>query len=429
MISGLNTMFQGSRTMQANQMLQSLGISESVGQAIGAGIVETRTDWTAAANSLVQMTSNIGQSDMDRLFGKGLPESHYISNPYSVLPRNRRMWGQNFYAQQGAHFAYKGGRRGAFNRQIARSFEFIATSNVKAKFRMEQVLGGTIIADGRQDGRVTIQRYTPYSSSATYSDDIAGSPMKSGLFGSLAKMENNILNVANGLTKGGANSPNWEFANGDMAGAAKSMGINPPLNFEDLLFVQMQQYAIKKEHQIMGKMNELSQNQPASATPQQTQQAQQQAVMQGLARVLAGNPNVSGSPFGGLVGGPTSSPMQAFPAGTNAQNIMASLFPQGGVGGVGAGGVPISGAGGIPISGGTAGFPISGGTAGLPGSTGATGATGTSGYNPLDPQQSDMAKQAMLQKMVQDLQKMYQLLTNVQKSMHDMAMGAIRNIR
>ena len=52
-----------------------------------------------------------------------------------------------------------------------------------------------------------------------------------------------------------------------------------------------------------------------------------------------------------------------------------------------------------------------------------------SGYNAMDSKQSDATDQAVLQKMMNDLQKVYQLLTNVMKSMHDMQMASVRNIR
>ena len=53
----------------------------------------------------------------------------------------------------------------------------------------------------------------------------------------------------------------------------------------------------------------------------------------------------------------------------------------------------------------------------------------TNKYDPFDPNQSDTTRSAMLQKMMNDLQKVYQLLTNMMKSMHDMGMAAVRNIR
>jgi hypothetical protein len=50
-------------------------------------------------------------------------------------------------------------------------------------------------------------------------------------------------------------------------------------------------------------------------------------------------------------------------------------------------------------------------------------------YDPMDPNKSDSTKQAMLQKMMNDLQKVYTLLTNVIKSMFDMQMSIVRNTR
>ena len=42
---------------------------------------------------------------------------------------------------------------------------------------------------------------------------------------------------------------------------------------------------------------------------------------------------------------------------------------------------------------------------------------------------SDIMKQQMLQKLMGDLQKLYEMLSNMIKSMHDMQMTPIRNLR
>ena len=42
---------------------------------------------------------------------------------------------------------------------------------------------------------------------------------------------------------------------------------------------------------------------------------------------------------------------------------------------------------------------------------------------------SDTMKQQMLQKLMGDLQKLYEMLSNMIKSMHDMQMTPVRNLR
>ena len=45
------------------------------------------------------------------------------------------------------------------------------------------------------------------------------------------------------------------------------------------------------------------------------------------------------------------------------------------------------------------------------------------------PKMSDTMKQQMLQKLMGDLQKLYEMLSNMIKSMHDMQMTPVRNLR
>ena len=42
---------------------------------------------------------------------------------------------------------------------------------------------------------------------------------------------------------------------------------------------------------------------------------------------------------------------------------------------------------------------------------------------------SDTLKQMQMQKLMEDLKKMYEMLSNVMKSMSDMQMAAVRNLR
>jgi hypothetical protein len=57
------------------------------------------------------------------------------------------------------------------------------------------------------------------------------------------------------------------------------------------------------------------------------------------------------------------------------------------------------------------------------GQGGANGAFGNTS------QQSDTLKQMQMQKLMEDLKKMYEMLSNVMKSMNDMQMAAVRNLR
>jgi hypothetical protein len=164
---------------------------------------------------------------------------------------------------------------------------------------------------------------------------------------------------------------------------AQGMGIDiRNASFEDILFLMLMKYAKKKEDDIMAKVKQLDQSSKAAADK--------------------GNSGGGGGFWGGLLGA----------AGGIVGNMIAP-----GVGGA------IGGALGQGVGGAIGG-------AGNTSSTAGTGLEGTDLGGTMDPaNMSETMKQQAMQKLMGDLSKLYEMLSNMIKSMHDMQMTPVRALR
>ncbi len=201
-----------------------------------------------------------------------------------------------------------------------------------------------------------------------------------GILRGLMQMEANIASFTANMGTGGIDPA--------VAQQAKTAGVdikNP--RFEDLVFLNLMSYTSKKEKEIMGKVNDLGQN--------------------------AGALQAQEGFFGGLtagVGGTTARGL-----GVNTPELGA--FPQ--LGGVQA-----------QTVGTVAGMANGGLTMVQAGAAGGGGQIVDAQGNVVNPNNmSETAKQQMMQKMMGDLQKLYEMLSNMNKAMHDMQMVAVRNIK
>ena len=410
--AGLDRMLFGSQGMQVNRMLDALGLPDSMGDMIGAQMDAAKGDWAGYARNMMDLTGGMGSKSMDQLFGQGLPAGHFAPRPHAMLGKGRKLWGSKFSTPFGTHEISRErlGPKGPFGRRIGRSMERAILTNPAFKARMERVLGGRIIPDGRADGKITVERFRPHFPGLPFSNQIAANPMLSGMYSGLARMQRNLEGVMNQFINPGANiaggaahdpmganksggasgtsgtSGSGALKDNDMGKMASEMGMSPPMSFEDVLFLLMLKYAKNKEKQILDKAKEL------------LAKSEKKGGAEGGGRsgrgggLLGGIGKIAGGVLGGMVGGPVGSA------------IGGQL-------------------------GGAVGGALGGGKGGAAGGGGAGGAGGAGGYNPMDSKQSDATDQAVLQKMMNDLQKVYQLLTNVMKSMHDMQMASVRNIR
>ncbi|MFH1810011.1 MAG: hypothetical protein ABIJ09_14795 [Pseudomonadota bacterium] len=369
MLNGINV---GSTGMNVNRMLDALGLPDFVGDAIGAQLDAAKGDVAGYLRNFTDLTSGLDTSTLDQIFGKGLPQSNYVGNPNSAFAHARQAWGQT-YASFGNT---NGATADPLGRSVANSLQLAMLQNPQFRGQLEGLLGGGIVMDGRMDMSITVQRYDPQYSQIAFTKTVQSSTQMTGLYGSLARFEGNIAQAMGGLT-----DTNGNLMDGDTAKLAEGMGMKPPLAFEDVIFLMMMKYASKKEKEITSKMNELG--------------------------TKDGNIGDDGQPmgtFGGLVGGPEA---QAYynqaayqilsdpsTSGTQKQQQMAQLQQ----------------------------------AFGQPGGGGTADANGTQPFGDTS-KTSDTLKQMQMQKMMEDLKKMYEMLSNVMKTMHDMQMAAIRNLR
>ncbi|MFH1810529.1 MAG: hypothetical protein ABIJ09_17440 [Pseudomonadota bacterium] len=427
---GLNRMAEGSIGMQTNRMLDALGLPDNIGDMIGAQIDAANGDWAGYARNMMDLTSGMSSTQMDGVFGRGLPGAHWMPPPSKTLAKGLKLWGQSFATPFGSFQASRQqlGGKGLVGRMVGRSMERAIKRNPAFRAHMEKVLGGRIQLDGRNDGKITVLRFKPRFGRVPFSGAISGNPMMSGLYGALARLEGNIKNLAQSMTKGGAttgsNGVGAQGTTGAQSDAAllsdpetsklaEGMGMTPPLSFEDMLFLMMMKYARKKEKEILGKMNELSskdgtqgaqaeQGAGAAGGTGGTANPQAQAQYNAAANKIMSNPNASdtlkqmqmaklNSDFGQSG---VQTQRQPTAAETEAYNKQVDqLVNQGAL------------------------TPEQGQQAKAQGAFGDPNKT------------SDALKQMQMQKLMEDLKKMYEMLSNVMKSMHDMQMAAVRNLR
>ncbi|MBN2360886.1 MAG: hypothetical protein JXR83_15630 [Deltaproteobacteria bacterium] len=363
-MSTIGRMMFGSTGMMANRMLDALGLPSALGDLVGARIDASRGDWAGYARNMDNLVSGMSTAQYDMMFGTGLPPSQFVPRPYANIGHYRNLYGGG-YAQPYVSEARLG--YGA----VGRNMENCLLNNPDYRMRMERKLGGMIIPDGRADGRVTVLRYRPMFSGLPLTNALMmANPLMGGVFRGLSCMQANMSNMMNNMCYSGFNMPganaNMVLRDPETAHLAQGMGMQPPLSFEDLLFLMMMKYARKKEKEILNKMNELS-----------GKGGQQGG---GYGNFLGSACSIGGTVLGGLYGG--------FPLGT--------------------------------MIGGQLGSAVGGMVGGGQGTSGAFGNTS---------QESDTLKQMQMQKLMEDLKKMYEMLSNVMKSMHDMQMAAVRNLR
>jgi hypothetical protein len=272
-----------------------------------------------------------------------------------MMPHLRMMYGAG-YAGGAMYNPIMGGMA------IGRSMEMAMLGSAAFAGTLGGLVGGTPIADGRMDGRLTVLRYTPmFAGMALGAGAMMGNPLMGGVFRGAALMQMNQGNIMGRMLMPGFNmmgaSMDMVLRDPETRNTAFEAGMKPPLSFEDVLFLLMMKYAKKKEKEILKKVNELT----GKGTG-------------GTAGRLATRASAGGAGFFGGIA-------RMFGKEDVDVNYKNAAGPE------------------------------------------------NTAYDPLDPNKSDATKQTMLQKMMNDLQKVYTLLSNVIKSMHDMSMASVRNTR
>jgi hypothetical protein len=411
---GLNRMFSGSQGMQYARMAEQLGLPPNLAQMAGAQIDAAKGDIAGMQRLLQAATQGLSTGQADAIFGKGLPPAGFVGRPAAALAA--AVTGAASFAGPlpfGHGFNPFGGvsREAPFGTaRVGRSIERAIKADPMFKAMMERQLGGTIIPDRRNDGKLTIWR-PPFANVGGISRDLIGSgalpraglaaafaglsiPVAAGALAAnavggsilrgLQRMEGNIANFTQQLN---GTSNNVDASRNSLRGDleaqqhANSMGIDlKNASFEDVIFLLLMKYTAKKEKEIMNKVNQLGANGGADKKGG------------GLGDLLKGA-------FGGLL--------------SVAGGAVGSMIAPGVGTAIGA------------QLGGALGGAITGG-----GNAGGNGEVFDAQGNVGDPSKmSETAKQQALQKLMGDLQKLYEMLSNMIKSMHDMQMTPVRALR
>jgi hypothetical protein len=341
------TTYTASMNYSATSMFSSLGMPGSAQEALGARLAGA-ANLAGMMGQLNDMFMRGVSGGLSRLFGGPLSPMGAVLNPATAMA----------HAAMGGFSPFGGvSCERPFGRgPVARSMERAIKKDPHLKAHVEAALGGIIVPDRRNDGKLTVFRPPAGAIGAAMVGSklaamggmakalagltqpfTAGNPVQSAL----TRMAGNVagLSSAGGTSGTGSALSTWGQQLGPEATTmAQGMGIDlRNASFEDILFLLLMKYAKKKEEDIMKKVQELDKS---------LQQSE-----------------------------------------------------KGGEGAKGGGG----------DSGGLKGADLG---------------------QKMDPSQmSDTMKQQMLQKLMGDLQKLYEMLSNMIKSMHDMQMTPIRNMR
>jgi hypothetical protein len=359
-------------------MLSSLGISRQFAERLGGTLRASKRDTAGLEALLHTMHTNVNLQQVPGGGGTGIPPEGFVPNARDYLTQT---FGADAMPPVGTGF---GGlnRVGAFGGTLmGRSVQAALLSSPETAAALERALGGRLVPDGRADGRITVfcsfyNRTGALLKSALQSGDVNRSRMTNALAGLSVPMVGNNLatgptgSILKGLMAMEANIVStvkgWDKT-GDpsLAQYAKAMGMNP----DKMTYEDIIAASLMKY--AAAKEKEVA------------------GKVQALDKSMSASQN-SGV-YGGLAGGITG--------GTTASGLYGQVAAQTAVGATG-------------------------------GLTDVNSLLGTSSSAGTDPSQmSDTMKQQMLQKLMTDLQKMYEMLTNMMKSMHDMQMSPIRNLR
>ena len=366
-----------------DSMAQQLGLPDNLGQLAAA-----RTDLSALRDQLERTTAALSAVQAQQLFGTGMPPFQYVPRPMNhlsaaLLDAGRLpLMARGFTPFAGITRAQPFGT-GLMGRALERAIR----RDPFMRSQVERALGGVILPDGRNDGRLTVWR-PPFAQVGAMLRNAmtAGALPAMGMVGAMAGLG---IPVAGGLAAGGIMASVLggmqrlegnilSLMGNNVDGARVSMLADPEAyqhaeaagidlrgaSFEDIIFLLLMKYTAKKEREIMGKIKQLNQGDSKGG------------VM-------------------GMLGGALS-----------AVGPLAGFIPVWGQ----AAGAAATVAGGVMQN------------------------MSNGGGNSMDPfgdpsKMSETAKQQALQKLMGDLTKLYEMLSNMIKSMHDMQMTPVRNLR
>jgi hypothetical protein len=361
-------MFNGSAGMQAARLLEQLGLPSQVGQALGAQVDSARGDIPGVMRNLQAMTSSLSTAQMDALFGRGVPPQGFVPRPlnaFQAMLGSPIPRGFNPFAAMGAAPFGPG--------MLGQSIAQAMTQNPAFLGAFQQQLGGQLLPGLGAGGALQVFRSPVEQLGGIMKSVFAGGMMASrGIAGMLGGLGLPMTGPLMGNPITGSIMGGLQRMEANIAAFAQGLTGN-----DSRMGFSKQQLISDPQTQTM-----------AQGMGIDVRNASFEDIIALLLMKYAKNKETD-----------VMKKVQELDKSMKAAEDKKK-----------AGGKE-------------------GEAQAANGGTGA-GLTGTDLGGQMDPSQmSDTMKQQALQKLMSDLQKTYEMLTNMMKSMHDMQMSPIRNLR
>ena len=193
-----------SQGTQVNQMLDSLGYPDMVGDLVGAQVDLRNGNLGGYLRNMQDAFSGLPTQAFN---SPNFPQPFGMRRPSRGLSRSRLLHSHTYSTPFGSTRVERRqlGGRGPLGRLVGRSLERRIMNNPAFRGAMERRLGGRIRLDGRADGRITVVKNRPnFRLPGLGFGSIPGpfgkNPLAGGLFGALARMDKDLMSLVRGAS-------------------------------------------------------------------------------------------------------------------------------------------------------------------------------------------------------------------------------------
>jgi hypothetical protein len=371
MVIGANSM-----GTNLNRMLDSLGYPDMVGDLRGAQVDMMTGNLAGALRNMRDAFSGLPTQGFEAMLGQ-MPEPFSMQSPRRGLGRSRLLHSNTYSNGMGSSRTEVRDLAMGRSRGAARSLESAIMRNPAFRNRMEGLIGGRILLDGRADGKITVVKQQrgmvpPNVGFGMTAGMAAMNPLAGTLFGSLARMDQELGQMIQGVGK-----KIGDTLMGQQGTGQRDIGelVGPNASIEDrlaaFLFTQMKE-ADKDLEGLMSKYKALGDKKKKKSG----------GLFGGIKNMFKGIGSklfqVGGGILGGMVGGPLGAKLGQGIGGAVGSSVMG-------------GGKKAEGGG--------------------------------------DKEHSKSVLNFKIQQAMNKRKEMHDLISNILKTMHDMSMTSIRNIR
>lgn len=354
-----------------NRMLDSLGYPDMVGDLQGANVDLMTGNLAGYFRNMQDAFSGLPSQGFDQMLGN-LPKPFSMQSPRRGLARSRLLHSNTYSNALGSTTTETRDLRMGRSRRAARSLERAIMRNPAFRNRMEGMIGGRIVLDGRADGRLTVVKHQANPAAHMGFGMTAGmaamNPLAGTLYGSLARMDKELGALVEQAGRAAGNSIMGQQGTGQTdIGKLVGEGASIEDKLAAFLFTQMRE-ADKELEGLMKKYEALGKKKKKGG------------LFGGIKNMFKGIGQKLFQAGGGLLGGMVGGPLGA-------------KFGQG-----------------------------------LGGALG-QGVMGGGGGSKADKDHSKSVLNFKIQQAMNRRKEIHDLISNILKTMHDMSMTSIRNIR